>query len=240
MKHYTRLRLAGLLAAVAVFVVSCGATGGGADSGSNDGSNDGSNNGSKNMGGMDHGNTKKDGGSKNEMSGMDMKEGSDGKMSEMLMEDGEYSDERFIDAMVPHHESAVEMAEVGLKNAEHEEIKRLSENIISTQEAEIEELKSIKQEEFGTSEVPMDMNMEDMESMGMMMNPEDLAKADPFDKAFIDNMTPHHESAVEMAEIAREETKNPRVKTLATEIIEGQNRELDQMRQWREEWYPEG
>jgi len=76
--------------------------------------------------------------------------------SGMLMENGKYSDKAFIDAMVPHHQGAIEMAQVALKNAEHEEIKELSRNIVSTQQAEIEELKSIKQEEFGTSRVPME------------------------------------------------------------------------------------
>ena len=55
----------------------------------------------------------------------------------MVMEDGKYSDKTFIDAMVPHHQSAVEMADVALQNAEHEEIKQLSRNIISTQRADI-------------------------------------------------------------------------------------------------------
>jgi Domain of unknown function (DUF305) len=40
----------------------------------------------------------------------------------MLMENGEYSDERFIDAMVPHHQGAIEMAQVALEDAEHPEI----------------------------------------------------------------------------------------------------------------------
>jgi uncharacterized protein (DUF305 family) len=69
---------------------------------------------------------------------------------QMVMENGKYSDRAFIDAMVPHHQGAIAMAEVALKNAEHEEIKELSRNIVSTQQSEIEELKSIKQEEFGT------------------------------------------------------------------------------------------
>ena len=83
--------------------------------------------------------------------------GSGGMASGMLMENGRYSDERFIDAMVPHHRGAVEMAEVAFENAEHEEIKQLSKDIVSAQEAEIEELKGIKQEKFGTSRVPVDV-----------------------------------------------------------------------------------
>jgi uncharacterized protein (DUF305 family) len=156
------------------------------------------------------------------------------------MENGEYSDRRFIDAMVPHHQGAIAMAEVALKNAQHEEIIQLSRNIISSQQAEIEELKSIKQEEFGTSNVPMEMNQEQMRSMGMMMDPQQLANKEPFDKAFIDAMIPHHKSAIYMAQVASEKSKIPEIKELAQDIVSAQKREIEQMRRWREQWYPEG
>jgi uncharacterized protein (DUF305 family) len=165
-----------------------------------------------------------------EMKGMDA--------SEMLMENGEYSDERFIDAMAPHHQGAVEMAEVALENAEHPELRQLAENVLSTQRAEIEELRSIKEEEFGDSELPTEMGSEEMETMGMTENPEELANQEPFDEAFIDEMIPHHESAIEMARVANEESDNPRIQDLSARIIEAQQREIEQMREWRQEWYP--
>ncbi len=221
MKRYTRLGLAVLLITIALLAASCG---GG-------------------MGGMDEGQMKREGEpAKESMKGMDhskMDHGSGGKASGMLMEDGEYSDRRFIDAMVPHHAGAVEMAEVALKNAEHDEIKRLAKDIVSAQEAEIRELKAIKQEEFGTSRVPMDMSMKEMEAMGMMMDPQALAKEDPFDKAFIDHMIPHHRSAIEMAELAAKETDNAEIRDLATNIVEAQRREISQMEHWRKQWYPQ-
>jgi uncharacterized protein (DUF305 family) len=130
------------------------------------------------------------------------------------------------------------MARVALENAEHEEITQLSKNIISTQQAEIEELKSIKQEEFGTSRVPMEMSQGQMQSMGMM-DPQDLANREPFDKAFIDAMIPHHQSAIEMAQVALEESDNSEIRELAENIISAQQKEIEQMSQWREEWYPQ-
>ena len=225
MKHQTRLVLAGLLSAVVLTVAACAGAGGGGGS-------------------MDQGGTGKNGsgaaeGAKSgDARGAD--QGSGGTASRRLMENGKYSDERFIDEMVPHHQGAVEMAEVALDNAEHEEIKQLSENIVSAQESEIEELKDIKQEEFGTSEVPMQMDEGQMEGMGMMEDPQSLADEKPFDKAFIDNMLPHHKSAIQMANVALEESDNPRIKDLAGNIVEGQERELSQMQTWRERWYPEG
>ena len=157
---------------------------------------------------------------------------SGGMASGMLMKNGKYPDERFIDAMVPHHEGAVEMARVAVKNAEHPEIERLAEHIISNQEAEINELESIKREkEYGTSKVPTHMSMGQTKDMGMMMNPQSLADEQPFDKTFIDNMIPHHLSAIGMAQVASDETNNPKTKELATGIVSTQKREISQMKQ---------
>jgi uncharacterized protein (DUF305 family) len=184
--------------------------------------------GSGSGGGMDH----------SQMGHCSMGMGSKGMARQMVMENGKYSDRRFIDAMVPHHQGAIAMAEIALKNAQHEEIIQLSRKIISSQQAEIEELKSIKQEEFGTSNVPMELNQEQMRSMGMMMDPQQLANKEPFDKAFIDAMIPHHRSATEMAEVASEKSENARIKELAGDVINAQKREIEQMKQWRKEWYP--
>jgi uncharacterized protein (DUF305 family) len=166
--------------------------------------------------------------------------GSMGMAKQMVMENGKYSDKAFIDAMVPHHQGAIAMAEVALKNAEHEEIKELSRNIISSQQSEIEELKSIKQEEFGTSNVPMEMSPEQMRGMAMIMDPKRLSKREPFDEAFIDAMIPHHQSAIQMAQVASKQSKIPEIKELAQDIVSAQKREIEQMRRWREQWYPAG
>ena len=180
------------------------------------------------------------GGGHGQMGHGSMGMGSGGMARQMVMENGKYSDKAFLDAMVPHHQGAIAMAEVALKNAEHEEIVQLSRNIISSQQAEIEELKSIKQEEFGTSNVPMEMSQEQMRGMGMMMNPQQLANQKPFDEAFMDAMIPHHQSAIEMAQVALEKSDNPKIKELAENIISAQQREIEQMREWRMEWYPQG
>lgn len=171
------------------------------------------------------------------MGGMDM--GSEEIARQMLEENGEYSDELFIDQMVPHHRGAVEEAEVALENAEHEELRSLAEDIIADQEAEIEQLRDIKEAEYGTREVAEEVSGEEMEMMGMMQDPEELANEDPFDRAFIDNMLPHHQSAIAMAQVALDETENEEIRYIAQNIRDSQQREIEQMREWREEWYPE-
>lgn len=54
---------------------------------------------------------------------------------------GDSFDRAFIAEMIEHHEGAVEMARLSNAQAKHEEIKRLSETIITTQEQEISEMR---------------------------------------------------------------------------------------------------
>ncbi len=49
-------------------------------------------------------------------------------------------DLRFIDAMIPHHEGAITMAEDALSKSKRPEIQKLAKNIISSQETEIKQL----------------------------------------------------------------------------------------------------
>ena len=213
-----------LLLAVAFLLTACGDAG----SGQQGDESAGGGHGQVDHGSMDHG-----------QMGMGSKDMED-MAKQMVMQNGQYSDKAFIDAMVPHHQGAIAMAKVALKNAEHQEIRELSHNIISSQQTEIEELKSIKQEEFGASQVPMEMSQKQMRGMGMMMDPQSLADEKPFDEAFIEAMIPHHQSAIEMAKVANQESENPRIKQLAGNIVSAQKGEIEQMRRWREQWYQEG
>ncbi|MEG4529077.1 DUF305 domain-containing protein [Microcoleus sp. D2_18a_D3] len=67
----------------------------------------------------------------------------------------------------------------------------------------------------------------------------DLGPADAdYDLRFIDGMTVHHQGAVNMAKEVLNKSKRPEMKKLATDIIAAQNREINQMKEWRKAWYP--
>ncbi|HEY9846710.1 MAG TPA: DUF305 domain-containing protein, partial [Candidatus Caenarcaniphilales bacterium] len=68
----------------------------------------------------------------------------------------------------------------------------------------------------------------------------DLGPADAdYDLRFIDAMSIHHQGAVEMAQDALNKAKHPEIKQLAQDIITAQNREIRQLKQWRQQWYPQ-
>lgn len=146
----------------------------------------------------------------------------------------------FIDSMIEHHNSAIMVAEIALEQSEREEIQQLSEEIISAQEAEIEQLRTWRDEWYPDApQTDMSVILDRMD-MGGMGTGDDamqmLRDAEDFDIMFIDMMTAHHESAIQMARDIQETTERPELQQLADEIITAQQAEIDQMREWRAEW----
>lgn len=59
------------------------------------------------------------------------------------------------------------------------------------------------------------------------------------DRFFIEQMVPHHEDALTMANLALTKAKHQEIKTLAKNILTSQTEEISQMNQWYGEWYGE-
>lgn len=57
------------------------------------------------------------------------------------------------------------------------------------------------------------------------------------DRHFIEEMIPHHDGAIAMAELALERSKRPEILALSKGIIEAQKRENEQMRAWYADWF---
>lgn len=84
------------------------------------------------------------------------------------------------------------------------------------------------------------MNHDGMHHGGMHHNMSmDLGPADVnYDLRFIDSMIPHHQGAVIMSKEALQKSKRPEIKKLANDIIKAQNKEIAELKQWRQAWYP--
>ena len=70
---------------------------------------------------------------------------------------------------------------------------------------------------------------------GMKSDPN--AASAPYDLQFLDTMSRHHQSAVDMAKAAVEKAQHPELKAFAQKIIADQNKEIAQMKDWREKWF---
>ncbi len=61
----------------------------------------------------------------------------------------------------------------------------------------------------------------------------------PFDLQFIDGMTMHHEGAIMSSKHMISDSERPELRELARNIGESQSSQVDQMQEWRDEWYPD-
>ena len=58
-------------------------------------------------------------------------------------------DRAFLSEMIVHHQGAVAMAELALQNAKHDELKQFAKNIITSQSAEIVQMKTWQSTWYG-------------------------------------------------------------------------------------------
>ncbi|MCU0567028.1 MAG: DUF305 domain-containing protein [Oculatellaceae cyanobacterium Prado106] len=56
---------------------------------------------------------------------------------------------------------------------------------------------------------------------------------------YLSQMIPHHQEAIDTAKIVLARSDRPEMKAFAMDIIRVQTVEIEQMRQWLSEWYPE-
>jgi len=63
-----------------------------------------------------------------------------------------------------------------------------------------------------------------------------LEDAQDFDRAFVEDMIPHHQMAVMMASMLKDGTTRPEMKKLADDIITAQTSEISMMRSWLTNW----
>jgi uncharacterized protein (DUF305 family) len=73
----------------------------------------------------------------------------DDMMSGLSDKTGDEFDKAFLSEMIVHHQGAVSMAEAALKDAKHQEIKNLAQNIITAQKAEIAEMQNWEKSWYG-------------------------------------------------------------------------------------------
>jgi len=77
-----------------------------------------------------------------------------------------------------------------------------------------------------------------MESMMASMNANLQGKTgDAFDEEFLSEMIVHHQGAIDMAILAQTNAKRQEIKDLSNEIINAQETEIAQMKQWQKDWY---
>lgn len=145
-------------------------------------------------------------------------------------------DVTFAQQMIPHHEQAVEMADLALKKpSASATVRRLATQIKAAQDPEITTMRGWLSA-WGAPATPSADHGAGHgghgEGMMSAQDMADLAKAEgaAFDRSWVTMMITHHEGAVTMSQQVLRTTQNPHVKALAEEIIAAQQKEIATMR----------
>ena len=160
------------------------------------------------------------------------------KMHEEMMIGMDYNDPdaAFAQGMLAHHIGAVDMAEIELKYGTDAEMRKLAQEIIDAQQSEIEQMKTWLANNPDAKTPTADTKaMQQAYAKGMDAMHGDMmaAIADPIpDMAFARGMLLHHTGAVDMAATQLKYGRNPEMRTLAQEIIDAQQPEIEQMKSW--------
>ena len=151
-------------------------------------------------------------------------------------------DHDFITMMIPHHQGAVDMAKILLIYGKDIELRNLAQRIITGQHSEIKIMQEwlkrhrsreiVKSEPFATlmekANVSMHKDMGQAEKTG---NP---------DHDFVTMMIPHHQGAVDMANVLLMYGKDLKLRILSQNIITEQQYEIQAMKAWLTAHQPTG
>jgi uncharacterized protein (DUF305 family) len=137
----------------------------------------------------------------------------------------------FLVDMVGHHAMAVDMAEMAKEKATHQELKDMADDVIRTQTAEIERMRSWLKRWYDRS--VGDEHMGHDEDMQML----EEATGAEFEVRFLAMMSVHHTQAIERSRAVRHYRLHGKVRKLTKDIIRAQMREVDQMQEWLVAWY---
>ena len=145
-------------------------------------------------------------------------------MEKMMTLSGKDFNRAFLSMMIPHHQGAIDMAEMQLKMGKDAKVKQWARQIIKDQKKEIAEMQKLLATQGG-----MDEEMAD-QMTGMMEMP-DMNGMD-VDRMFVQMMIPHHASAIHMAGMALEKSGNFEVLRLARDIVTAQSKEIYDFKVW--------
>lgn len=159
--------------------------------------------------------------------GMDMGGGASTTVASAAFND---ADVAFAQGMIPHHQQAVEMADLATDRASSQEVKDLAAQIKAAQDPEITNMTGWLKEWNQPTQMS---GMDSMDMTGMMSDTQmsDLTAASgaEFDKMFLEMMIEHHNGAIEMANTEISDGKNPEAIALAKTIVKAQEAEIETM-----------
>lgn len=149
---------------------------------------------------------------------------------------GQEFETKFMQEMIVHHQSAIDMAKLVPANTKRSELLKLSQDIITAQTKEISDMTSWLSSWLNAKPLTDSMSVPGMMEMMGSMDKLKAARDTQFDEMFLQMMITHHQQAVNMANLLPTRTQRPELLKLGQDIIKAQTAEIEQMKGWQKEW----
>ncbi len=145
-------------------------------------------------------------------------------------------DLQFLDSMSKHHQMAIDMAKMGQDKFAHRELKAMAGKMVGDQEKEVAQMKRWREEWYPGAPNAESVEMPGMSSTSMDPSHMQTMSGKELDGMFLEMMIPHHQSAIGMARDALAKADHPEIKDLAQKIVSAQQKEIEQMQNWKSKW----
>ncbi len=142
----------------------------------------------------------------------------------------------FMQEMIAHHQSALDMAKLVPTNTKRAELIKLSQNIITAQTKEIGDMTGWLASWYNSKPLADNMSAPGMMAMMGDMDKLKTAKDAAFDELFLRMMIAHHTQATNMASLIPSKTQRPELVKIGQDIIKSQSAEIEQMKGWQKTW----
>ncbi|MCT4353525.1 DUF305 domain-containing protein [Streptomyces sp. Je 1-79] len=148
------------------------------------------------------------------------------------------ADVAFAQAMIPHHQQALEMARLADGRAEDTGVKKIVADVEKAQDPEIRKMRAWLKgwgRPESTDQGGHGAGHGGGHSMAGMMSEQDMKelanlRGTAFDRKFAELMIAHHEGAVEMAETEQKDGRDATAKKLAADVVRTQTAEIAELR----------
>ncbi|GAB4367010.1 MAG: hypothetical protein Kow00121_04940 [Elainellaceae cyanobacterium] len=150
-----------------------------------------------------------------------------GMMNSMSMN----SEFEFLSQMIPHHQEAIDTAQMVLERSDRPEMQEFAQAIIRVQTAEIAQMQDWLEEWYPEQETTLNYTP--------MMRDLSTLEGDTLDQAFLEDMIMHHHMAVMMSHMLVNHglVEHEAIQPFADQIARTQMAEIHQMQGWLQDWF---
>jgi uncharacterized protein (DUF305 family) len=143
-------------------------------------------------------------------------------------------DVMFAQMMIPHHQQAVQLADLAPQHTDNPALLKLASTIAGEQQPEIDAMKALLLQ-WGADPAMGDHSGHGAAMQGMVddatMTKLESLKGPEFDTLWLQAMIGHHQGAIEMAKTEIAKGGSADMMTMAKSMVSAQQTEIDQMKQ---------